>query len=172
MAVARKSQSIYINRHIDLIIERYITNKTKKLLFVHAEGGFGKSTLLRKFLKYELREVPTVLIDIKEQSNRSFVDILLNEEVTVTKNCKNFEQIKEILHKEPKLLNAIANSDTDTISGKIKELDEEYGEYAKVLLDAIKMGAKWKKKEYESKKKEILLNTEFVLLQALAKDFE
>jgi len=172
MAVARQSHKIYINRDIDFTIEEYISNKTPKLLFVHAEGGFGKSTLLRKFLKYEERDVPTVLIDIKEQSNRSFVDILLDEEVTTTKHCKNFEQIKEILHKEPKLFNAIANSDTDSISAKIKELNEEYGEYAKVLLDAIKMGAKWKQKEYENKKKEILLNTEFVLLQALVKDFE
>lgn len=33
------------------------------------------------------------------------------------------------------------------------------------------MEAKWKQKDYENKKKEILLNTEYVLLQALTEDF-
>lgn len=60
MTLLRTTNQIYINRDIDFIIEKRIEDKTPKVLFVHGQGGVGKSTLLKKFLKYEATEIPTV----------------------------------------------------------------------------------------------------------------
>ena len=65
MPIARPTEQIYINRELDLLIEEKITNKTPKVLFVHGQGGVGKSTLLKKFLSYDDKEIPTVLINIR-----------------------------------------------------------------------------------------------------------
>ena len=170
--IPRKPQQIYINRDIDFIIENYIANKESKLLFVHGKGGVGKTTLLKKFLSYDAEEIPIVLINLKDRELNSFVDILLDEDITSVKHCPSFEKIRTILLKEPKLLNAIINSDTDVVESKIEEYDKEWGEYAKIAIDTLKFGAKFLKKGEEKKKKEFLNNPEFVLLSALAEDFE
>jgi len=168
----RKTQQIYINRDIDFIIENHIEQKSSRLLFVHAQGGVGKSTLLKKFLSYDVKKIPTVLINLQDKNMNSFVDILLDEDITSVKYCPNFEKIRTILLKEPKLLNAIIKSDTDVVESKIEEYDKEWGEYAKIAIDGLKFGAKFLKSGEEKKKKEFLNNPEFVLLSALAEDFE
>ena len=141
--LARKPQQIYINRDIDFIIENHIEEKTSKLLFIHGQGGVGKSTLLKKFLSYDAKEIPTILINLQDKNINSFVDILLDEDITSVKHCPNFEKIRTILLKEPKLLNAIIKSDTDVVESQIKEYDKEWGEYAKIAIDGLKFGAKF-----------------------------
>ncbi len=170
--VARKPQQIYINRDIDFIIESHIKEKSSKLLFVHGQGGMGKSTLLKKFLSYDAKEIPTVLINLQDRNINNFVDILLDEDITSVKHCPSFEKIRTILLKEPKLLNAIIKSDTDVVESQIEEYDKEWGEYAKIAIDGFKFGAKFLKNADEKKKKEFLNNPEFVLLSALTEDFE
>jgi len=172
MAISRKTNQIYVSRDIDFVIEEYITNQTGKVLFVHGQGGVGKSTLLKKFLAYKAEEIPTVLINIQENNAQSFVDILLDEDMTTVKYCPNFEKIRAILLKEPKLLNAIISTDMDGVESKIGEYDQEWGEYAKIAIDGIKAGAKFLKSGEEKTKKEFLNNPEMVLLSALAEDFE
>ena len=173
MAIVRTPQQIYINREIDFIIEEKIKEETPKLLFVHGNGGVGKSTLLKKFLSYDAKEIPTVLINMQENSSQSFVDMLLDEEITTIKHCPNFENLRKLLLKEPKLLKAIGSLDSDSIEKGVDEyIDEEYGEKIKVVLDIVKIGAKWKEKDLEKKKKEFLNNPEYVLLSALAEDFK
>ena len=172
MARTRPSkEKIYINRKPDFIIEALLSAKTPKFIALHAKGGSGKSTLLKKFMDYEEYELPTVFISLASAEPTTMVDILLNDSITTTKNCENFEAIKEMLLKEPKLYNAIASASTDGVANKLEEYDKEWGEYAKIVFDGIKAFSKWRAKEYESKKKEILANTEFVLLSALAEDF-
>jgi len=103
MGKARNGGQIYIYRDIDSIIEQKIENKEGKVLFVHGQGGVGKSTLLQKFKAYEKKKIPTVFIDLKEQTNTTMVNILLDEGITFVQHCPKFEEIREMIIKEPKL---------------------------------------------------------------------
>ena len=172
MGRARPSQEkIYIDREADVIIESLLSTQTAKFIALHANGGAGKSTLLEKFMHYEEYELPTLFVALRDSEPTTLVDMLLDDALVKTKHCHKFEEIKSILAKEPKLLNMIASANTDTATKKLEEYDAEWGEYAKILFDGVKGFAKWRAKDYESKKKEILANTEFVLLSALEEDF-
>ena len=175
MAIARTSNQIYINRDIDFFIEEKVTNKTPKVLFVHGQGGVGKSTLLKKFLEYEYEEIPTVFINLQDTKETNFVDILLNRDITTIKNCKNFEKIREMMLEEPKLFASVLEAYGAETAQVLKEIEignENYGLVVKTIVDATKLIAKFFKRKYEAEKKEVLNNIEFALIDALQKDFK
>jgi len=175
MPLPRNQQQIYINRKIDSDIKEIIDKQTPKVLFIHGQGGVGKSTLLKKFLSYNAKKIPIILIDMQDIKNTNFIDILLNRDITTVKNCKNFEKIRTIMIEEPKLFASALEAYDSEIAKQLNELDsenEKYGLIVRTLVDATKIIAKFFKRKYEADKKEILSNVEFALIKALRKDFQ
>jgi GTPase SAR1 family protein len=177
MAKARHLHTpIYITRAVDTIIDQKINAKEGKVLFVHGDGGFGKSTLLRKYVQYgEKNAIPLIFIDLKEQTNSSMVNILLDEGITFVKNCPKFEEIRTMIIDEPELLSHILNIYTTEASSAVQRLthgDENYQQIVGTILDSIKLWNKFSEREREAKKKAILNTPELLLLRALSEDLQ
>ena len=175
MALSRSSnKNIYINRNIDFIIEEMIKEETSKLLFVHGQGGVGKSTLLKKFLSYEAKVIPTVLISLQDTKSTNFVDILLSRDITTIKNCKNFEKVRKIIiEDDPHFFASVLEAYGSEISTQLKQIENEsYNLIVATIIDVSKLISKFFKRSYEKQKKDIAHNIEFALVDALLKDFK
>ncbi len=177
MAKARHPHTpIYISRTIDTLIDKKIRDKEGKVLFVHGDGGFGKSTLLRKYVQYgEHEKIPLVFIDLKEQSDSSMVSILLDEGITFVKNCPKFQEIRTMIIDEPQLLSHILNTYSPDALNAIKRFtndDENYQQIVGTIMDGWKVWTKFTEREREAKKKAILTTPEFLLVKALSEDLQ
>jgi tetratricopeptide (TPR) repeat protein len=178
MPLARTTNKIYINRDIDTKIKKIIADKTGKLVFVHGHGGVGKSTLLKQTLQFGAKELQLASVFINLQGNNfeSFVGILLDEDVTTVKNCPRFEEVRNLILKEPKLLYHILDSYDKETKRALQAFDLEdnpsFGLLIGAIYDLVKFVSKLKGKALEKKKKELLNYTELALLNALVEDFE
>ena len=126
-----KSNQPYINRDVDALLSNRIAQKKGCVIFLHGQGGIGKSTLLEKFSQSDR---PTIFIHINERIEMSVVDIFFDEGKTTAHNCPKFEEVldeifivKENEEKIPfdaelKLLNAIK---------------EDFGEHGVFVVDTL-----------------------------------
>ena len=64
----KKSKELYIKRDIDALLSNRISQKRSCLLFLHGQGGIGKSTLLEKFSQTKR---PTIFIHLKDSVDRT-----------------------------------------------------------------------------------------------------
>jgi len=167
MPISRNQTKVYIKRAADEKVDKLIAQNQKRVIYIYGQGGVGKTTLLKKLLK---RDLPIIYINL-QKNIKNIVDILLDRSITTTKNTPKFNAIRDILLNEPKLLNAILRVNSKDASGVVANFDEEYSKYVQTIIDTIQVFAKWKNKEQEELKKDILQNIEFVLLQALEEDF-
>jgi len=119
-----KPKHIYINREIDSILSNRIIQKKGCVLFLHGQGGIGKTKLLEKFSQTNR---PTIFIQINESVNMSMVDIFLDDNKTTPYNCPKFEAKLYEIYREKEEYNKIPFNAEFEILKAIKEDFKEHG---------------------------------------------
>jgi len=124
----KKSKPIYIKRKIDNDIKDIINQKKNYILFISAQGGMGKSTLLKEIPKQF--ETPSIIININTMinTNISMIDILLDRNNTPTKHCPKFELKRDELLK---------NKDDRAECFLISALKEDFKNYGVFIIDTF-----------------------------------
>lgn len=171
MTLSRNSNQVYIKRDIDTKIEEELLEKTSKVLFLEGGVGVGKTTLLKEL--FQNSSIPIIYIDISKLTNIDFSNILLDESVTLSKNCSNFEKTRKTILEQPTIIDAITSNETKNLSSEtLLSENEDYGIVFRTIFDAINIGKKISQKKEEEKKKEIIYHTEFALLNYIKEDFQ
>ena len=126
-----KSKPVYINRKIDSLFFNRIAQKKACVLFLHGQGGMGKSTLLEKFSKTGR---PTIFIQINEQVEMSIVSIFLNENKTTAHNCPKFEaKLNEIFIEQKNDKEIPFNAEFELLEA----IREDFGEHGVFIVDTF-----------------------------------
>ena len=125
-----KANAKYIKRDIDTKISQKIDTQTKELIIINAEGGFGKSTLLQNLI-FEYSTTPMILIATQNIHNTTFVDLLLDDDLSVIQNCSRVNTIKA------RYINGEDNLEFDLLEA-IKEDFEEFGIFIIDTFEKIK----------------------------------
>jgi tetratricopeptide (TPR) repeat protein len=127
----KKSKEPYINRDIDAFLSNRIAQKNGCVLFLHGQGGIGKSTLLEKFSQTKR---PTIFIHLKDSVDMSMVDILMDENKTTVHNCPLFEErLDEIFIKQEERGKIHFNAETELLMA----LREDFGEHGVFIVDTF-----------------------------------
>ena len=99
----------------------------------------------------------------------------LDRNITKIQNCENFEKIRTMLNNDSEsfaiVLEAYSSETVQSVTA-INSSNVPYGFVVKTLIDIVKLGAKFFQRKHEAKKKEIVNNLEFALIDALEKDFK
>jgi len=127
----KKSKKVYINRDVDALLSNRITQKKGCVLFLHGQGGIGKSTLLEKFSRSDR---PTIFIHINERVDMSMVDILLDESKTTTHNCPKFENMLDEIFMRKKNEGEVP---FEAESELLNALKEDFGEHGVFIVDTF-----------------------------------
>ncbi len=126
-----KSEDIYINREVDSLLSNRIAGKKGCVLFLHGQGGIGKSMLLNKFSRTDR---PTIFIHINEKVNMSMVDIFLDESKTTSYHCLRFEEVLDEIFIEKK------NTKEVPFDAELKLLNaikDDFGEHGVFVVDTL-----------------------------------
>ena len=121
-----KANAKYIKRDIDSQISQKIDTQTKELIIINAEGGFGKSTLLQNLI-FEYSTTPMILIATQNIHNTTFVDLLLDDDLSVIQNCSNVNTIKK------KYLDGEDNLEFELLEA----IKEDFGAFGILMIDTF-----------------------------------
>jgi len=126
-----KPKPVYINREVDTLFSNRIAQKKGCVLFLHGQGGMGKSTLLEKFSKTDR---PTIFIRINEQIEMSMVSIFLDENKTTAHNCPKFEaKLNEIFIEQKNDKEIPFNAEFELLEA----IREDFGEHGVFIVDTF-----------------------------------
>ena len=126
-----KSKKVYINRDVDALLSNRITQKKGCVLFLHGQGGIGKSTLLEKFSRSDR---PTIFIHINERVDMSMVDIFLDENRTTVRNCPKFEaKLDEIFFEREENNKTPFKAEFELLEA----IREDFGEHGVFIVDTF-----------------------------------
>ena len=127
-----KSKQVYINREIDNLLSNKIAQKKGCVLFLHGQGGIGKSTLLEKFSNKTDDRRPTIFIQINEQVEMSMVSIFLDENKTTARDCPKFEaKLNEIFIEQKNDKEIPFNAEFELLEA----IREDFGEHGVFIVD-------------------------------------
>jgi len=126
-----KSTEVYINREVDSLLSNRIANKKGCVLFLHGQGGIGKSTLLEKFSRSDR---PTIFIHINERIEMSVVDIFLDEGKITTHNCPKFEKMLDDIFMRKKNEGEVP---LEAEFELLNALKEDFGEHGIFIVDTF-----------------------------------
>lgn len=87
-------QPLYILRAIDSDIHDIIQAQIHRLLIVHAQGGYGKTTLIQNLLE-RYPTIPMVVINKQNQEDTNLVDLLFGSEFSTMQNTPHLIALKE-----------------------------------------------------------------------------
>jgi len=125
-----KSKQVYINREVDALLSNWIALKKGCVLFLHGQGGIGKSTLLEKFSRSDR---PTIFININKSINMSMVELLLDGYKTSFYNCPKFKAKRDEIIRA-KYENKIPyGAEIDLL----KAIKEDFGEHGVFIVDTF-----------------------------------
>jgi len=126
-----KSNQPYINRDVDALLSNRIAQKKGCVIFLHGQGGIGKSTLLEKFSRSDR---PSIFIHINEKVNMSMVDILLNRSKTSFYNCPKFKaKVDEISLEKKNNKETPFNAEFELL----ESIREDFGEHGVFIVDTL-----------------------------------
>ena len=121
-----KRNEKYISREIDTVISQKIDSKSKGLIVINAEGGFGKSTLLQNLL-LKNEKTPIILIATQNIKTTNFVDLLLDDDMTVIQNCSRVNEVKRRYIK----------GEDDLEVALLEAIKEDFGEFGILMIDTF-----------------------------------